>query len=450
MDKTDFTEGKIVSPLLRFVFPIMFAIFLQILYGAVDLLIVGKFSDATNVSAVSTGSQLMQSVTILLTDLALGTTVLLGIFLGQKEPEECGRVIGATIALFASIGVAVSLLFLFSAEPLSALMNAPAEAFGQTASYVRICGCGSLFIVAYNVLGSIFRGIGNARLPLFTVIVATVFNIAGDYLTVAVFHMGAPGAAIATVFAQAVSVLCSVLLVKHIGLDLSFSVADIGFHKTHIRRIIGLGLPVALQDLLVGISFLIVLAIVNQYGVVTSAGVGVAEKLCGFFLLVPIAFEQGMSSFVAQNFGAGKMDRANKALFYGISISLACGLGLGYLSFFHSVSVSSILADDAAVCLASGEYLKAYSFDCLLTAFLFCFIGFFNGCARTRFVMLQGIAGAFLVRVPLSYLFSCWFGGNIFIIGLATPASSVVQVLLCIIYFLKCKRDFKKQREQVL
>ena len=441
MDKTDFTEGKIIGPLLRFVFPIMFAIFLQIFYGAVDMLIVGKFSDAANVSAVSTGSQLMHSVTILLTDLALGTTVLLGIFLGQKNAEECGRVIGATIALFFSLGAAVSVLFLFCAGPLSSLMNAPEEAFAQTVSYIRICGGGSVFIVAYNVLGSIFRGIGNARLPLFTVAVATVFNIAGDYLMVAVFHMGATGAAIATVAAQAVSVLCSVLVIKHIGLNISFSSSDIGFHKNLIGRIVGLGIPIALQDLLVGISFLVVLAIVNQYGVVTSAGVGVAEKLCGFFLLAPIAFSQGMASFVAQNYGARKMDRAHKALRYGISISLACGIMLGYLAFFHSVALSSIFSDNAAVCRASGEYLKAFSFDCLLTAFLFCFMGFFNGCARTRFVMLQGIAGAFLVRVPLAYLFSRWFGGDIFMIGLATPASSFVQVLLCTFYFIKCRRE---------
>ena len=441
MDKTDFTEGKIIGPLLRFVFPIMFAIFLQIFYGAVDMLIVGKFSDAANVSAVSTGSQLMHSVTILLTDLALGTTVLLGIFLGQKNAEECGRVIGATIALFFSLGAAVSVLFLFCAGPLSSLMNAPEEAFAQTVSYIRICGGGSVFIVAYNVLGSIFRGIGNASLPLFTVAVATVFNIAGDYLMVAVFHMGATGAAIATVAAQAVSVLCSVLVIKHIGLNISFSSSDIGFHKNLIGRIVGLGIPIALQDLLVGISFLVVLAIVNQYGVVTSAGVGVAEKLCGFFLLAPIAFSQGMASFVAQNYGAGKMDRAHKALRYGISISLACGIMLGYLAFFHSVPLSSIFSDNAAVCRASGEYLKAFSFDCLLTAFLFCFMGFFNGCARTRFVMLQGIAGAFLVRVPLAYLFSRWFGGDIFMIGLATPASSFVQVLLCTFYFIKCRRE---------
>ena len=441
MDKTDFTEGRIIGPLLRFVFPIMFAIFLQIFYGAVDLLIVGKFSDAVTVSAVSTGSQLMHSVTIILTDLALGTTVLLGIFLGQKNAEECGRVIGATVALFFSVGVAASVLFFCCAEPLAALMNAPAEAFTRTASYIRICGGGSVFIVAYNVLGSIFRGIGNARLPLFTVAVATVFNIAGDSLLVAVLHMGATGAAVATVAAQAFSVLCSVLLIKRLGLDLSFSVSDIGFHKTLIRRIVGLGIPIALQDLLVGISFLIILAIVNRYGVITSAGVGVAEKLCGFFLLAPIAFSQGISSFVAQNYGAGKMDRARKALRYGISISLACGIFLAYLAFFHSVPLSSIFSDDAAVCLASGDYLKAFSFDCLLTAFLFCFMGFFNGCARTRFVMLQGIAGAFLVRVPLSYLFSSWFGGNIFILGLATPASSFVQVLLCIFYFIKFKRE---------
>lgn len=441
MKDTNFTEGKIITPLIRFVFPIMFTLLLQSLYGAVDLLIVGRFSDPSNVSAVSVGSQLMQSITYVITDLALGTTILLGQLIGQRRESKCGAVIGATITLFASMGALIAIAMQFMAPPAAGVLNAPEEAFEQTVAYIRICSGGAVFIVAYNVLGSIFRGIGNSKMPLITVAIAAVFNIFGDLFFVAVLHMGAAGAAIATVIAQALSVLISFFIIRHTGLPFSFSVSDIGIHRAIIKKIVSLGLPIAIQNLLVSISFLIIMAILNQLGVVASAGIGVAEKLCGFIMLVPSSFSQAMSSFVAQNYGAGKMERAKRALAYGIGISFACGLLLGYLAFFHGTALSGIFSPDEAVCAASAEYLKAYGIDCLLTAFLFCFIGFFNGCERTKFVMLQGIAGAFCVRVPLSFLFSQIQPVSIFRIGLATPSSSAVQILLCILYFIWCRKN---------
>ena len=441
MHNPDFTEGKIIGPLLRFVFPIMFALFLQSLYGAVDLLIIGKYSDAANVSAVSTGSQLMQSVTIFFADMALGATVLLGMLLGQKKIRECSQVIGAATAMFLLLGVISTGIFLIFSETFSVWLHAPAEAFVQTSSYIRICGGGAVFIVVYNVLGSVFRGLGNSRIPLFTVAVATLLNIAGDYILVAVFHMGAAGAAVATILAQTASVIVSLLLVKHIGMTVSFSLSDIGFHVETIKKMVRIGLPVAAQDLLVGISFLIIMAIVNQFGVVASAGVGIAEKLCGFIMLVPIAFEQGLASVIAQNYGAGKFRRAEKILAHCIFVSFLCGIILGYIAFFQGIPLSRLFSDELAVCEASAAYLKGYGIDCLLTAFLFCFIGYFNGCARTGFVMLQGIIGAFLIRAPLSYLFSIWSGGSLFMISLATPCSSFFQIILCIICFIKWRTE---------
>lgn len=434
MKNMTFTEGKIITPLVSFVFPIMLAMFLQSLYGAVDLLIVGRFSDSENVAAVAVGAQIMMVLTFVITDLSLGTAILLGQFIGEKRLDACGKIIGTTIAMFAVIAVVMSLLMQFAATPVASVLHAPAEAFSQTVSYIKICCAGLVFIISYNVLGSIFRGIGNAKMPLITVAIAALFNVAGDLLLVAKFGMGASGAAIATVAAQAFSVLISLFIIKKTGLPFPFRLADIKFDFSLIKRILSLGVPVCLQDLLVSISFLIIMAIVNTLGVVAAAGIGIAEKLCGFIMLMPSAFSQAMSSFVAQNFGAGKMERAKKALAYGIAISFGCGVVLGYVAFFHGELLSRIFSSDAAVCKSSAEYLKAYGIDCLLTAFLFCFIGFYNGCGRTKFVMLQGIAGAFLVRVPLSFLFNAIFHGSIFCIGLATPSSSLVQILLCVVY----------------
>ena len=194
---------------------------------------------------------------------------------------------------------------------------------------------------------------------------------------------------------------------------------DIGVHGRTLRKMVGLGAPIALQDLLVSISFLIILAIVNSMGVTASAGVGVAEKVCAFIMLISSAFMQSISAFVAQNYGAGRMDRAKKALHYGVAV------------FFGNV-LAGIFSSDAMVIEAAADYLKAYAIDCLFTAIFFCYIGFYNGIGMTKFVMIQGIIGAFCVRVPVSWFMSRRAGATLFDIGLATPFSSILQLVLCL------------------
>ncbi len=380
MEKTaDFTEGRILSRLLRFALPVLAALFLQAMYGAVDLMVVGQFGAPTDVSAVSTGSQIMQTVTSLITGLAMGITILVGQKIGEKRPEQAGDVIGSGICLFGVLAAVLTVLMILGAGFLAGLMHAPDEAFSQTVDYIRICSAGAVFIIAYNVLGSIFRGIGDSRMPLFTVAAACVFNIGGDLLLVAGFHMGAAGAALATVAAQA-------------------------------------------------------------------AGVGVAEKLCAFIMLVASAYMQSMSAFVAQNMGAGKPERAKRALLYGIGTSLMAGVTLFYFSFFHGDAMAGIFARDPQVVAAAADYLKAYAIDCILTSFLFCFVGYFNGCGKTFFVMVQGIVGAFCVRIPVSWFMSRMAGVTLFKIGLATPCSSAVQILLCAAYFIWLSGRSRKHR----
>ena len=433
--ENDFTQGKILSPLLRFMLPVFLAMLLQAMYGAVDLLIVGQFAQSLDVSAVSTGSQMMMTITNLVTSFAMGTTILLGQRIGAGRGRDGGQVVGSSICLFGVISLAFTALLPLTAKPLSAVMNAPEEAFDATVAYLRICGLGSVFIIAYNLIGSIFRGIGDSKTPLITVLIACVCNVAGDLLLVAVFHMGTAGAAVATVAAQAVSVLISLLLLRKQRLSFAFSRADLRFDGSIIRLVTKLGLPIALQDLLVGISFLVLLAIVNNLGLTPSAGVGVAERVCGFIMLIPSAFMQAMAAFVAQNYGAGKYDRAKRALAYAVGVSALLAIGMFALSFWRGDLLSGIFSKDAAVIAASAEYLKAYAIDCLLTCFLFCFIGYFNGVGRTKFVMVQGIVGAFLVRIPVAFLMSREEPVSMFHIGLATPCSTVLQVLLCLLCF---------------
>ena len=443
-----FVQGKILQPLIVFALPVLFALFLQAMYGAVDLLIVGKFASPADVSAVSTGSQIMMTLTNLVSSFAMGTTILLGQQIGCGERKNGGRTVGTAIVMFAVLAVAMTAVLVLLAPQISSIMNAPAEAFAKTVSYVRICGAGMLVIVAYNLIGCIFRGLGDSRTPLLTVAIACVCNIAGDLLLCAGLGLGTAGAAIATVAAQVVSVVVSLAVIRKKELPFEMHRTDIRLHGKTLRRMAGLGAPIALQDLLVSVSFLIILAIVNAMGVTASAGVGVAEKVCAFIMLTSSAFMQSISAFVAQNYGAGRMDRARKALHYGAAVSFVIGVGMFFLAYFHGDLLAGIFSSDAEVIAAAADYLRAYAIDCLFTSIFFCYTGYYNGIGQTRFVMLQGIAGAFGVRVPVSYLISRTANATLFHIGLATPLSSIVQLLLCLGFMVYLKRKKPEQTVQ--
>ena len=433
----DFTTGGIAGPLLRFAIPVLAARFLQAMYGAVDLLVVGRFADKADVSAVATGAHIMMTLTNMVASLAMGATILLGQQIGEGRGDRGGKTVGASIALFGVAGVALTVLTVPGAGPIASLMRSPAH--DLTATYLRICGMGMLVIIAYNLIGSVFRGIGDSVTPLVTVAIACVFNIASNLLLVAVLHMGAAGAAIATVAAQAVSVVISLLFIRRKRLPFRLARKDIRFDRSLMGGVLRLGLPIAVSDLLVSVSFLVIQAIVNSLGVVASAGVGVAEKVVAFIMLVPSAFAQAMSAFVAQNAGAGRYDRAVRALLCGVGMSLAVGTVMAWLSIAHGQWLGGIFSNDREVIAASADYMKAYGIDCLLTPIFFCAIGFFNGLGRTRFVMAQGIISAFCVRVPVSWLMSRRTPVSLFHIGLATPCSSALQIIMCLWYLRALK-----------
>lgn len=433
-EKSSFTEGKILEPLMKFAIPVIVAMILQSLYGAVDLLVVGQFSSSADVSAVATGSQVLGTLTNIIAGLSMGTTILLGQQIGEGRPKDAGRTMGASVIFFAIVAALCSVCMLLNVENIAYIMKAPVEAYSATCDYIRICSWGMIFVVAYNLLGSLFRGLGNSKIPLIAVSVAAVINIFGDLYLVSVMHMGAAGAAIATVASQGISVGISLLIILKIKLPFEIKKQDIRFVQKINHRIIHFGFPLALADALVGASFLIIMAIVNSLGVIPSAGVGVAEKVCAFIMLVPSAFGQSMAAFVAQNYGAKKLDRAHKALRYGIIVSLCIGSVMAWGSFFHGDLLCGIFSKDPEVIAAGWQYLRSYSIDCFLTSIFFCMNGYFNGCGETRFVMAQSIIGAFCVRVPVSYLMSKIQPVSLFKIGLATPASSLLQVVLCIIY----------------
>ncbi len=442
--EVDFTKGPILGPLLKFAMPVLLALFLQALYGAVDLLIVGQFGTTDNVSSVSMGSQIITAFTQIVAGLATGVTVLIGQLLGKKDGKKAGDAVGTAIYTFAVVAIVFTAILMIFADSLLALFNTPEAAMEQGASYIRICAGGMIFIVAYNLIGSVFRGIGDSTTPLITVAIACVTNIGGDLLLVGVFDMKAAGAAIATVFAQAISVVLSLVLIKRKTLPFHLDRSSMKFQMSLALHILKLGIPLALQEIVISLSFLIVASVVNKLGVVASASAGVAGKLITFIMLLPSAYAQAMSAFVAHNMGAGQLDRAKKALIHGIWTSLVFATIMFYFSFIHGTWLTGIFTTEQEVMEGAAEYLKAYAIDTFLTSFLFCFVGFFNGCGKTTITMIQGMIGV-AVRIPAAIIIGNLSIASLFTIPLSAPISTVVQITFCMICFVSIYRKLKVQ-----
>lgn len=442
--RSDFTQGSILGKLIPFMGPILGALILQAAYGAVDLLVVGWFGSTEGLSAVSTGSQVLNLVTFVITQFAMGITVLIARYIGEKKTELIGGVIGGTTMVFAIMAAVLLVGMIVFARPISVLMQAPEQAVGLTSVYVRICGGGIFFIVAYNVLAAIFRGLGDSKSPLIFVAVACGVNIVGDLVFVAGFKMDAAGAAIATVMAQAVSVVCALFLLLKRKLPFKIIKRDFRINP-QCGKAFKIGVPLALQEFLTQVSFLALCAFVNRLGLPASSGYGVACKIVNFAMLIPSSLMQSMASFVSQNVGAGKAERARKAMFCGMSVGLIIGCAVFVLILFKGDVLTGLFSKDAVVVQNGYAYLKGFALETIVTSILFSMIGYFNGNGRTLWVMIQGLTQTLLVRLPLAYYMSIQPDASLTNIGFAAPTATIFGIILNVIYYIIFNKKTKRR-----
>lgn len=434
--ENSFVEGSVFGSLIRFALPVLGALILQAAYGAVDLLVVGQFGDASSISAVGTGSTFMQMVTFVITSLAMGSTVTIGRRIGARNPKDAGNAVGTTIVLFAVLGIVLTILLEFFVNGIVAILQVPEESVEKTITYIRICSGGIIVIIAYNVISGILRGVGNANLPFIFVGIACIVNIIGDLILIGGLRMDVAGAAIATVLAQLVSVIASLMVLRKQSLPVSFSINQCKIYISELKMILNVGVPIALQEAMVQISFLVVNSIINNMGLMQSAGYGVAQKIVTFIMLVPSSAMQSVSAFVAQNIGAGKRERAKQGLFTAIITGCSIGIVIFSIGFFGGSLLSSLFTSDTEVIAQSADYLRGYSADCILTCVMFSSIGYFNGCGISIPVMIQGISSAFCIRIPLSIFMSRLPGASLALVGLATPITTVYGIIFFTICFI--------------
>lgn len=439
----DLTKGSVFRNIIVFSLPYLLSYFLQTLYGMADLFIVGQFHGVDSITAVSVGSQVMHMLTVMIVGLAMGATVTIGKAVGARQPEKASLTVGNTIVIFMGLSVAIMLLLLLLVKPIVAAVSTPQEAVSGTVMYLMVCFIGIPFITAYNIISSIFRGLGDSKSPMYFIAVACVANILLDYLFIGVFHLGAMGAALGTTLAQMVSVIVALTIIVKRKTGILLQKGDFKLQPDIIGQILKIGIPIAVQDGFIQIAFMVITVIANQRGLNDAAAVGIVEKIIGVVFLVPSTLLSAVSALSAQNIGAGKHERAEATLRYAIIMAAAFGLVISVIVQFTGSSIVGIFTEDRQVILLGNQYLKAYIWDCMFAGIHFSFSGYFCACGLSGISFLHNALAIVLVRVPGAFLASKYFADTLYPMGMAAPAGSLLSVIVCVIAFIWIKKTSK-------
>lgn len=439
----DATRGSIGETMGKFALPYLFSYFLQTLYGMADLFIIGQFEGAASITAVSIGSQVMHMVTVMLVGLAMGTTVSIAQAVGGGKREQTAWITGNTVTFFLGSSMVLAAGLTFLVHPLAALMHTPAEAVPGTVEYLTLCFLGIPFITAYNIISAIFRGLGNSRSPMVFIAIACAANILLDCLFMGVFHMGPAGAALGTTLSQAISVAISLFMIRRYRLGITLAREQLRPRWEVIRKLLRIGVPIALQDGFIQVAFLVITVIANERGITDAAAVGIVEKIISFLFLVPSSMLSTVSALGAQNIGAGKYDRVDDILRYAIAIGVGFGAVMALLMQFIAPSMVRPFTSDEAVVKAGAAYIRSYIFDCLFAGIQFSFSGYFCAWGRSGLSFLHNTLSILLVRVPGAWLACRFFPQTLVPMGLAPACGSLFSSIVCVLLYRWMKRQNK-------
>ena len=438
------TNGSVLKNIACFSLPYLLSYFLQTLYGLADLFIIGQFEGVASTTAVSIGSQVMHMLTVMIVGLAMGSTVCIGQAVGAGDKKHASAAIGNTVTLFMLLSVVITALLLALVRPIVSVMSTPAEAADGTRAYLTICFIGIPFITAYNIISSIFRGLGDSKSPMIFIAVACAANIALDYIFIGAMGLGPAGAALGTTLSQAISVVFSLVVILRRKSGISLERRDLHPQRDTMGRLLRIGVPVAAQDGLIQIAFIVITVIANRRGLDAAAAVGIVEKIISFVFLVPSSMLSTVSALCAQNIGAGKQARAEQTLRYAIIIAVSFGIIIALLTQFISEQAVGLFTPDTVVIMLGGQYLRGYIWDALFAGIHFCFSGYFCACGRSEISFIHNISAIALVRIPGVYLTSKLFPDTLFPMGLATAAGSLLSVIICVIAFALLKKHSVK------
>ncbi|MDE5899367.1 MAG: MATE family efflux transporter [Treponemataceae bacterium] len=431
----DLSQGSIVKNLTLFALPFLVSNIVQTCYNVADMLIVGNFSGTISMSGVNIGGQVTLILTNFIMGLCTGGTVMIAQYLGSKRQKDMETTISTLMTMLLIGAAAITALMLVLKNPLLRAIRTPSEAFSEADRYLTVTVSGIIFIFLYNALSAIMRGMGDSKRPLYFVLISCIANVALDLLLVARFNMGAVGAAAATVASQALSVVLCIAYMKRNGFPFDFRPSSFRIHETYCLRICKIGLPAAIQNGVVSLSFLFITMLVNSMGGVdASAAVGVVSKVNGFAILPAVALSSSISTMAAQCIGAGLWNRAKKTCWIGMAMAMALSAAVfALVQAFPEPILRLFDRTNPEMIRRGAEYFSTFSFDYLLVPICFCLNGLFIASGHTTFSLVNSAMSSLLLRVPASYIFGRLLSLGIRGIGMGAPiatAGSVIAVLL--------------------
>ena len=443
------TSGSVLKNIIYFSLPYMLSYFLQTLYGMADLFIIGQFDGVAGTTAVSNGSQVMYMLTVIIVGLAMGTTVNIGKAVGRHDREDISRIIENTATLFMTISVVLMVVLILLVRLIVSVIGTPSQAVEGSVNYLTVCFIGIPFITAYNIISSIFRGMGDSKSPMYFIATACFANIVLDYLFMGVLKLGPTGAALGTTLSQTLSVLITLIYIRKKNTGIELEKSDLKPDKETIGKILKTGIPVSLQDGFIQVAFIIITVIANHRGINDAAAVGIVEKVIGVLFIVPSSMLATVSALSAQNIGAKKYDRAEKTLRYAIILTVSYGIVVATITQFISKLIISLFSPDSTVILLGSEYLTGYSWDCIFAGIHFCFTGYFCAYGKSYIGFVHNIISILFIRIPGSYLASAMFSDTLLPMGFAASAGSVLSILICVGAFIWLKTHILKNLKSV-
>lgn len=434
----DLTEGSVAQKLIFFSIPLIGAYLLQSLYSMVDMMIVSRLAGTYSMSAVNIVAQVGQVVTGVAFGFLSGTTVIVAQYLGAGKKEEQQQAIETSFAFIFWLSVISTVVLLFLTDPLLKLLQTPQECYQEARNYYIIYMAGTIFVFFYSAISAVLRGLGDSKNPLYFVIISTVLNIVLDLILVGPIKLGAAGAALATILAQAVSVVLAVVHLRKIGFGFDFNLRSFRIHTEQLKLLLKLGTPVAVQETLLNVSLVVLVAVANSLGVYESAAVGIGSKINVIFILPVCALNVALATMVGQNIGAGKMDRAMKATKLELLYSALYSAVICAIMWVFSRELMMIFTDDPQTLAVGANYFKGHCWDYLLVMpFGYCFGGLFLGTGHSSYVAIANGVGALVSRIPLCFLLAHALGLGVVGIGLAYPISTMFTDLTYFYFYFK-------------
>jgi putative MATE family efflux protein len=436
----DLSRGSVLSKLVRFALPFLASNIIQSLYNVADMLIVGNFAGTESMSGVNIGGQVTFILTNTVIGLCMGATVLIGQYQGAGNREALRRCTATIITMLVIMAALITCGMMIFKEAVLRLIRTPAESYIESNRYLTVTVVGVIFIFAYNAFAGILRGMGNSKQPFYFVLAACITNIVLDLIFVALFHWDAFGAALATVISQALCViLCVVYMVRN-DFQFDFKPRSFRIYKDQLILIFKIGLPTCIQNGVTSVSFLFITAIVNTVGGVSaSAAVGAFGKFNSFAFMPTQAMSASVSAMSAQNFGAGRADRAVQACRIGTVFSVIITWAFFALVMMYPEAVLRLFGDDPRMIQDGVAYGRSFAWDFLIIPFVFCINGFLIGGGHTFFTMVNGLLSAVILRVPVCYIFGVTLGWGLRGVGMGAPVASAGVLLVIVVYLFTGK-----------